>query len=111
MNRIVVAQKLVRLARTLLAEQWMQVPAELVEHADLSGAKIRVTGQRVQVVTEKGGQPQVGRGFSLEQDADWLKSVARILGLSAGKTDELGKWLEKTFPRVRLAQNRDGRDT
>ena len=109
MNRIVVAQKLVKLARTLLAEQWMQVPAELVEHSDLSGAKIKVTSRGVQVVTEKGGQPQVGRSFSLEQDADWVKSVARILGLSAGKTDELGQWLEKTFPRVRLAQNRAGK--
>lgn len=104
-SRIKVAKELVRLARELLAEQWEQVPGEFVGHPGLSGAKIKVVGDSVKALTEKGGNPHIGRPFST-QDSGWLDGLVKLLGLSEAKRSGFETWLHDKFPRVKTANRK-----
>jgi len=104
-SRIKVAKELVRLAKELLAEQWEQVPGEFVGHPGLSGAKIKIVGDSVKALTEKGGNPHIGRPFST-QDSDWLDGLVKLLGLSEAKRSGFETWLHDKFPRVKTANRK-----
>jgi hypothetical protein len=104
-SRIKVAKELVRLAKELLAEQWEQVPGEFVGHPGLSGAKIKIVGDSVKALTEKGGNPHIGRPFST-QDSGWLDGLVKLLGLSEAKRSGFETWLHDKFPRVKTANRK-----
>ena len=107
MNRVKVAKELVRLARELLAEQWVQVPSELLDRSDLSGVKLKVTGESIKAVTEKDGNPHIGTSFSLQEEGNWLKGLSKLLGLSPAKHANLEKWIHGEFPHMKTASRKE----
>ena len=106
MNRVKVAKELLKLARELLAEQWVQVPSELLERSDLSGVKLKVTGESIKAVTERDGKPAVGSSFSLQEEGNWLKGLSKLLGLSSAKSESLEKWVRGEFPHMKTASRK-----
>jgi hypothetical protein len=107
MNRIIVAKELLKLAKELLAEQWVQVPGELLERSDLSGVKLKVTGDSIKAVTERDDKPAVGSSFSLQEEGNWLKGLSKLLGLSPAKHESLEKWIRGEFPHMKTASKHE----
>ena len=101
MKRTVIAKEILKIAKEVMAESWIQVPQEFIGHPDLSGIKVKVMGNTLRTVTEKNDKPEFGRAFSTDFKSGWLGGLGKVMGLPPAKHVEFEKWVIKTFPQVK----------
>jgi hypothetical protein len=100
MNKRVIARELIKIAKELLADSWVEIPKELVERSDLSGAKTKVMDGAIRTVVEMNGKPHMGTAFRLDTNS-WLASLGKLLGVPSAKHAKLEKWVNDNFPQTK----------